>query len=495
MESVVQLWSDWEIQLLMLLSFTLQMLLFFTGGLRRYSTNMLLRFYLWIAYLGADMVALYALGYLSRHQNVTIGGGTLREVHPLFFLWAPFLLMHLGGQDTITAFAIEDNNLWLRHLLNLGVQVVLTLYVFWKSMDHHNLYILIPSIFVFVTGIIKYGGRTLALMHGDLKNIHGSIRSEDLENICDSILPKLDEDGVDYFGLRQAFENSFPDIPCTRWNRIIGNCFHYLPSKRQHKRYSGSDVAVTYILFSGGFLLEVCAVFTSLMSPWTWAWSKAKKCNGVNHISEFLFSSNVGWPKERPLWSNSMGEYNFLSYLGCEESRLSKLAKKVIRKMGSLVGAVEEPGKSFWMSKLLDTKYVTVDKEIMQCVVHLIYNYSSHGPESTNEQQWQNLGPLKELLANSGRSFGYDIMCFHIFTEAHLCRYFPCEGTTSMELISVCRRLSNYMFYLLVRHPEMLPTSGTTEPILKFFLGHISDRNGHDKYKTLRSARDRMKIV
>nr|GEV96486.1 hypothetical protein CTI12_AA530670 [Tanacetum cinerariifolium] len=31
--------------------------------------------------------------------------------------WVPFLLVHLGGPDTITAFAIKDNELWLRHLL------------------------------------------------------------------------------------------------------------------------------------------------------------------------------------------------------------------------------------------------------------------------------------------------------------------------------------------------------------------------------------------
>ncbi|EAZ16849.1 hypothetical protein OsJ_32323 [Oryza sativa Japonica Group] len=328
MESVVQLWSDWEIQLLMLLSFTLQMLLFFSGGLRRCSTKALVRFCLWIAYLGADMVALYALGYLSRHQDVIIGGSTLREVHPLSFLWAPFLLMHLGGQDTITAFAIEDNNMWLRHLLNLGVQVALTLYVFWKSVDRHNVHILIPGIFLFVAGIIN----------------------------------------------------------------------------------------------------------------------------------------NSGWPKERPLWSNSMGQYNFLSYLGCDESRLSKLVKKVIRKMGSLVGAGEEAGTSLWMSKLLDTKYVTVDKEIMQCVIHLIYNYSPFGPASTDDQRWPNL-------------------------EVHLSNYYLHE-----VLASVCRKLSNYMLYLLVRHPEMLPVSGTAEPTLKFFLGSITYRNDHYKNRTLKRARDRLQI-
>jgi hypothetical protein len=96
-----------------------------------------------------------------------------------------------------------------------------------------------------------------------------------------------------------------------------------------------------------------------------------------------------------------MGQYNFLSYLGCDESRPSKLVKKVIRKMGSLVGAGEEAGTSLWMSKLLDTKYVTVDKEIMQCVIHLIYNYSPFGPASTDDQRWPNLGPLKKLLLDS----------------------------------------------------------------------------------------------
>lgn len=389
------------------------------------------------------MVALYALGYLSRHQDVIIGGSTLREVHPLSFLWAPFLLMHLGGQDTITAFAIEDNNLWLRHLLNLGVQVALTLYVFWKSVDRHNVHILIPGIFLFVAGIIKYGERE-----------HWHSCSEDKASF-----PKVDGDEVDYFGLvsfvlhsvpgiRELFaghtlhqmEQDHREVLTSKINEVhlpklleIELCLMYddlytkalvLRTRRgillrcvsqvslvvafiifqvisNTKRYSGADVTVTYVLFAGSFLLEVCGVFTFIMSPWTWAWSKAKKCNGVNHISEFLFSSNSGWPKERPLWSNSMGQYNFLSYLGCDESRLSKLVKKVIRKMGSLVGAGEEAGTSLWMSKLLDTKYVTVDKEIMQCVIHLIYNYSPFGPASTDDQRWPNLGPLKKLLLDS----------------------------------------------------------------------------------------------
>uniref|UniRef100_A0A0E0R1Y9 DUF4220 domain-containing protein n=1 Tax=Oryza rufipogon TaxID=4529 RepID=A0A0E0R1Y9_ORYRU len=410
MESVVQLWSDWEIQLLMLLSFTLQMLLFFSGGLRRCSTKALVRFCLWIAYLGADMVALYALGYLSRHQDVIIGGSTLREVHPLSFLWAPFLLMHLGGQDTITAFAIEDNNMWLRHLLNLGVQVALTLYVFWKSVDRHNCQAFESS-----------------LQDIPLHQMEQDHREVLTSKINEVHLPKLLE-----IELCLMYDDLYTKALVLRTRRgIILRCVsqfvEYLPLLCHHGPGHGPRLRNAMEL-------------------------------------EFLFSSNIGWPKERPLWSNSMGQYNFLSYLGCDESRLSKLVKKVIRKMGSLVGAGEEAGTSLWMSKLLDTKYVTVDKEIMQCVIHLIYNYSPFGPASTDDQRWPNL-------------------------EVHLSNYYLHE-----VLASVCRKLSNYMLYLLVRHPEMLPVSGTAEPTLKFFLGSITYRNDHYKNRTLKRARDRLQI-
>ena len=38
-------------------------------------------------------------------------------------MWAPILLLHLGGNDGITAYNIEDNELWSRHLLTAVSQV------------------------------------------------------------------------------------------------------------------------------------------------------------------------------------------------------------------------------------------------------------------------------------------------------------------------------------------------------------------------------------
>ncbi|CAO2206134.1 unnamed protein product [Urochloa humidicola] len=87
MENLIKLYHDWEIQLLVLLSFVIQVFLFFTGGLRRRSINMLLRLSIWVAYLGADMIAVYALGYLSQHKDATIVGGTIRGTQTLAFFW------------------------------------------------------------------------------------------------------------------------------------------------------------------------------------------------------------------------------------------------------------------------------------------------------------------------------------------------------------------------------------------------------------------------
>ncbi|KAG5063018.1 hypothetical protein JHK85_004201 [Glycine max] len=63
------------------------------------------------------------------------------NVNPqLLAFWAPIFLIHLGGPDTITAYALEDNELWLRHFV----------------------------------GIIKYGERTWSLYCGSIKNLRDS---------------------------------------------------------------------------------------------------------------------------------------------------------------------------------------------------------------------------------------------------------------------------------------------------------------------------------
>lgn len=92
--------------------------------------------------------------------------------------WAPFLLVHLGGPDTIIAYSLEDKELWQRHFLGLLTQFGGALYVFLKSWNGEALnFLTIP---VFIIGLIKYGERTWVL------------RSASSHHFRDAMLPRPD---------------------------------------------------------------------------------------------------------------------------------------------------------------------------------------------------------------------------------------------------------------------------------------------------------------
>lgn len=158
-----KLWKDWDIRVAVLLSLTLQILLIILGPRRKHSPRLLIRIVVWSAYLAADAVATFALGTLS--NNLTdLYDEKAESQDPnteLMAFWAPFLLLHMGGPDTITAYALEDNELWLRHFLGLIMQTVIALYVFLMAWTGSQLSIL--SILMIVAGFIKYGERTWAL--------------------------------------------------------------------------------------------------------------------------------------------------------------------------------------------------------------------------------------------------------------------------------------------------------------------------------------------
>ena len=181
-ESIRKLWYEWEIRLMVLFSLFLQIVLIIISNRRKYTFRPWIRILIWSAYMSADWVATVALGTLSRSQGDS-QGKLLDPNYTLMAFWAPFLLLHLGGPDTITAYSLEDNELWLRHLLGLVVQVGVAFYVFLRSWAGTPPTFL--SIPMFVAGIIKYGERTWVL------------RSASKDHFRDSLLPVPDP-GPDY---------------------------------------------------------------------------------------------------------------------------------------------------------------------------------------------------------------------------------------------------------------------------------------------------------
>ncbi|KAJ0725393.1 hypothetical protein HanPI659440_Chr12g0458231 [Helianthus annuus] len=90
--------------------------------------------------------------------------------------WAPFLLLHLGGPDTITAYALADNELWLRHLLGLVVQTAAAIYITLLAWEGTLIpFLTIPML---LCGIIKYGERTWVLMSANRDQFRDSVLTD-----------------------------------------------------------------------------------------------------------------------------------------------------------------------------------------------------------------------------------------------------------------------------------------------------------------------------
>ncbi|XP_028798037.1 uncharacterized protein LOC114753522 [Neltuma alba] len=152
-----KIWDEWDVHGVILLNLSLQIFLIFFASLRKRSKGFLPRA-IWLAYLLADWAASYCVGLISNNQKAH---STKTTRDHLTAFWSPFLLLHLGGPNTITAYALEDNELWLRHLLGLIFQSGTAACIFVLTVHDNSLWF--PTLLVFVAGLIKYTERTRAL--------------------------------------------------------------------------------------------------------------------------------------------------------------------------------------------------------------------------------------------------------------------------------------------------------------------------------------------
>ncbi|KAI4965056.1 hypothetical protein ZWY2020_057577 [Hordeum vulgare] len=341
------LWNHRSMQILVLLSLGLQLVLFVFAGIRRRQTLPVRRFLLWLAYLIADSTAVYAVGHLSF-------GSAVRE-NQLVAFWAPFLLLHLGGPDNITAYALQDNQLWLRHLTVLIVQVLGAGYVLKKHIavagGQDGKLLLIASILMFVVGFVKYAERTWALKCSTLESIAASVntqppaihnhnhpqdiatdeefhlrRAHSLFHICkramvDSSVVEEDSmdgqeevtskliQGVELWTLMEIELSLMYDILYTKAAvvhtfrgyliRFISPLavttslllFRFTPKDG----YIRSDVAITYVLLGGAVFMETMSLLNALASSWTFAFLSTTNW----HWLRYTALCNKRWDKLR----------------------------------------------------------------------------------------------------------------------------------------------------------------------------------------------------
>ncbi|KAK1575976.1 hypothetical protein Q3G72_009831 [Acer saccharum] len=534
-EKILTLWNKCEVRVIILLSLFLQIILITFGSRRKFTAKCWYRIVVWSAYLTADWVAAVALGNLAASTQAD---------SDLQIFWAPFLLLHLGGPDTITAFSLEDNELWLRHLLGLVVHVGVAFYVFLRSWGNSALTLI--AIPIFITGIIKYGERTFVLRSSSAQRFKNSLLSNpdpgpnsirmhqrvgrqastplilrqlftpdhkparvletksletgasDLQvayflfqrfqylfadsilgtrerkDSCSLIENKSAEDAFKLIAIELGFMYDLLYTKATIVYSQLGILFRVISFIASVTAlvlfsviidihaYSSIDVSITYILLIGAVVLEVYAFCVLLFSDWTALWYAGLRKTNHSEIccATFPYHSIIA---NRKRWSKSMAQYSLVG------SCLHKIEPRwfAVKKLP-------------WIGDLLEKYQCLSWKDLNMDLEEMIFRQLVEKSYEFKEDRF-NIESCRILLAKRGDyvlekrnglydqfcwsttkvEFDHSLLLWHIATD--LCYYSDLDdidGGDVNKLDSKCRSskcLSDYMLYLLVFNPSMLP--------------------------------------
>ncbi|MCD7447909.1 hypothetical protein HAX54_035840 [Datura stramonium] len=492
---------------------------------------------LWTAYLLADWIATVALGVICQNtldecQQGSVDGNLKDE---LMSFWAPFLLLHLGGPDTITAYSLEDNELWLRHLVGLIIQSGLVFYIILVSLPGSSWLPILSSI-IFVSGFIKFCERTCALRLANTENLRNSMltppdpgpnyakfmeeftlkKAEGFYVMADEVkeIPVpidhsydtgkdkllLISEAYDQF---QTFKRLFVDLILSFQDRDNSRCYFqkltsieafdvieaelgfafdtfytkapvvYTPLGcilrvvtfsctlfslisfslcKERSKHHIFDLILTYLLLVVALLLEIYAFIISLNSDWMKNWLSKGKPDGK--FRQFILSKLCLQTSNKMRWSNCTPQYNLLSC--CLEFKPPPCYRFQ---------------KLFLVDKLLENlkcnKYEQVSPELKELIFYHFRKFageSSKEPDTTALCKRRGSIALNEnachsLVWSTEVEFDQSILIWHIATD--LCYYmenFNGDGSTTHSIQSnQSKQLSDYMLYLLVVCPFMLP--------------------------------------
>ena len=506
---VVRFLNEWLLRGLVLVSLLLQIELVLLGNRRKFTPGKLLRFTIWLAYTTKDLVFDIFIGVLFK----CLGAGndySSQQNDMIRAFWLPFLLHHLGGPDTITAYSLADDELWIRPFIHLLLMFLWALSIFLRSWKRTLLNILTYS--MFVTGLIKYGEKTLFLKSGSMDHFRDSIIRHPGPEVIDDYIPSPDpsnksipdEDPLqkankffpkfkrlftDLVLEPTALEQSksyFKNISWTEAFQVIEielgflyDIFYTKPMKAYDKsdvlirficlfptistfigfliidkhEYSTTDVIITWLLLTGAIVLEIYSIILLCSSDWTTIWLNKQERTRVTLICEAISSCRLPYlfPANKR-WSDSMARYSLISY------SLKKLPIKF-----------SEVWKFFRISQMLEcsSKNSDVPKYLKKMIFEQLQKKSKHTP---------GIKEAKELCADRGKRTLEEMKCFSTlhwsiqgeFDECILVWHLAtdlCYDTDLNKKSSPAKNsnreasklLSDYMVYLLLKRPLMLP--------------------------------------
>ncbi|KAL3720500.1 hypothetical protein ACJRO7_005336 [Eucalyptus globulus] len=538
-ENTRELWKEWELRFLVLLSLFLQLTLVTLGFRRKSIYKYWIQIVVWTTYLLADSIATLALGVLSnRLANIKEMKGMIDPKSQITAFWAPFLLLHLGGPDTITAYALEDNELWLRQLARLCVQVGLACYIYFMALLGSTLSILAAG--MILVGFIKYVERTLCLYLASEDRLRDSMLSlpdygpiyprlmeqyslkkeegyrVSMDEVMEVPAPEdlsvnsgqaMDEEKatalVKAYELFKIFKPVFVglilnsgdleaskrmftndamnsamafgiveielgfmyDLLYTkalllnrawgiiRWViNLSGPCAVLVFfSLQDRKDYPKVDIYISFLLISVAILLEIYSVLQAFTSDWVEHW-RIQRPEG-SAISSAVAFLRI-WPN--PRWSNSVAQFSLLK-------SSSRKRNRIFSKYPCFAKLDDKLEKNFYIdykefkSNIKEWTFGHMRKTVgylegKSGLTGLKLEASEVLKKSNNDHlNW----------SVDGMEFDQSILIWHIATE--LCHYKDHDvrrgkRPEDIKNYKMSKLVSQYMLYLLVLHPSMLPT-------------------------------------
>ncbi|GFZ02719.1 hypothetical protein Acr_15g0013270 [Actinidia rufa] len=512
-EELRKIWEEWDLRILVLFILFTQLYLHFFGRHRRKSTaRVLVNVNVWLLYLFSDLLATIALGKLSKVKDdgdlaipkdfskVDIPEDYLKTWGIVMPAWS-VILFCLGGPDTLTILRLEENHLWVRHLIGLFTQGLRTVYVLIVTWNPNGLSIL--ALLLLIPGIIKYGervwvirsrsgGKYQGFIQLDETTIDETINSASQPNAklvlqaysCFQILnPHIDDYECNRKSLNSLverfsksvdenlakggtdIENSLRLIEIelgliydmlfskvgtvfTVWGSILRSisfsCLvSVLVSFILIGRPSGhlkGDFPITIILLVGAIFLEIAGILVQLVSDWVIVWAckyPGRLANLVLRVHEFLIP-------ERKRWSGFMGQFSFLNF--CEEYKPTRYRKmvqslcgreKMLSRFGSL-SAVQLSVKKIIIKQLFEKFKERSDA---------LQTYAMKRGEWSIQRY-----KCPEFKWSVELEFNRSLVIWHLAT--HVCYHSEYVFTDEMEAANI---LSNYMMYLLLVCPSRFP--------------------------------------
>lgn len=180
-------------------------------------------------------------------------------------------------------------------------------------------------------------------------------------------------------------------------------------------------------------------------------------CSILARVPWFIFAKIQS--ETKPWWSNSIGQYNFLN--SCVADDRSRIAQMMVK-----VGA-----KEVWTS-IRHIRHAKVTTETKNLILQEI-----------NREHLEPLRMPSQLYDVVQRPFEEALLLMHVLTDLLLFKARHMGGIMQEMclLIDSCKGMSDYMLFLLVMHPALLPVGGNVHDLLVRATKSFRDRSRGSK--------------